>query len=576
MEVPSNRYILRITLVLIAICTGLSAEVEAAVKIISPTENQIIKSRNQSVLFNCTTNSSSSSGRNFQWLKDNNEIHPVGRKDTPLWSSFELKNFSAQAEGNYVCFYGGSHDSVIVRLASRPKAQNIGVRSPVLPTVDDSPQLQCEASGWPKPRIFWMRNNKSISEINQSHEYEVTPLPTQGDSVSSVASELTIIGIQKEDSGIFSCVATNVVGEDKYPISVRVQDGPTRYKTTVKAAKPKYTAEVGEDAFLICVGEQVEDDVLTFLSWELNGKKLNTSNVHYRATNTFYDQKDGATPKVQMNLTIFEVDHSDEGNYSCVVHSDYVERASDSIRLEVKESGIKLWVIVLISVVSSLLVLTLLVFICIMWQRIKRKKKMAKIYQKYNQDTCEKTFEKDVFVSYSSKDFDWIAQHLSPVFDQNGVKYIIHSRDFKPGKAFYDNMADSVYNSRKVILVMSLNYLASGYCKEEMNMALHRCAARDDGSLIVVKIDNMKPSDIPKSLRHKTFIDFTSREEVGTWQNRILEYVRSTENRLLSVTSEDSADATGMSDTIQLILNAFKLKRKKNRKVSKELTEQAC
>jgi len=97
------------------------------------------------------------------------------------------------------------------------------VRSPVLPTVDDSPQLQCEASGWPKPRIFWMRNNKTISEINQNHEYEVTPIPTQGDSVSSVASELTIIGIQKEDSGIFSCVATNVVGEDKYPISVRVQ-----------------------------------------------------------------------------------------------------------------------------------------------------------------------------------------------------------------------------------------------------------------------------------------------------------------------------------------------------------------
>ena len=122
---------------------------------------------------------------------------------------------------------------------------------------------------------------------------------------------------------------------------VHFLDGPTRYKTTVKAAKPKYTAEVGEDAFLICVGEQVEDDVLTFLSWELNGKKLNTSNVHYRATNTFYDQKDGATPKVQMNLTIFDVDHSDEGNYSCVVHSDYVERASDSIILEVKESGKK-------------------------------------------------------------------------------------------------------------------------------------------------------------------------------------------------------------------------------------------
>ena len=122
---------------------------------------------------------------------------------------------------------------------------------------------------------------------------------------------------------------------------VHILDGPIHYKTTVKADKSKYTAEVGEDAFLICVGEQVEDDVFTFLSWELNGKKLNTSNVHYRATNTFYDQKDGATPKVRMNLTIFDIDHADEGNYSCVVHSDLVERASDSIILQVKESGKK-------------------------------------------------------------------------------------------------------------------------------------------------------------------------------------------------------------------------------------------
>ena len=122
---------------------------------------------------------------------------------------------------------------------------------------------------------------------------------------------------------------------------VHISDGPIHYKTTVTAEKPKYTAEVGEDAFLICVGEQVEDDVFTFLSWELNGKKFNTSNAHYRATNTFYDQKDGATPKVRMKLTIFDIDHADEGNYSCVVHSDHVERASDSIILEVKESGKK-------------------------------------------------------------------------------------------------------------------------------------------------------------------------------------------------------------------------------------------
>jgi len=156
------------------------------------------------------------------------------------------------------------------------------------------------------------------------------------------------------------------------------------------------------------------------------------------------------------------------------------------------------------------------------------------------------------------------------VFDENGIDYIIHSRDFVPGKAWLDNMADSVYNSRKVILVMSINYLSSGFCKDEMRMAIHRCLERDDSSLIVVRIDNIKSSDIPKSLRHRTFIDVTSKEETSTWQRRILEYVQSIVSSG-SVTSDESFDDT---DTKSL-LSFFKLKRNKKRNAERELENQA-
>ena len=37
-----------------------------------------------------------------------------------------------------------------------------------------------------------------------------------------------------------------------------------------------------------------------------------------------------------MKLTIFNVDYSDEGNYTCVVYS-FSERFSDSISLQIKE-----------------------------------------------------------------------------------------------------------------------------------------------------------------------------------------------------------------------------------------------
>ena len=159
------------------------------------------------------------------------------------------------------------------------------------------------------------------------------------------------------------------------------------------------------------------------------------------------------------------------------------------------------------------------------------------------------------------------------MFNNNNINYTIHSRDFKPGKAFLDNMADSVYTSRKVILVMSANYLSSGFCKDEMHMALYRSAELDDASLILVKIDNTKIKDIPKSLRHKTFIDFTSREEVATWQNRILESVVSEDGSALSGTRNEHRGGTGSSD--KLIFKVFSLKKKKKKNTPEELTDQA-
>lgn len=192
----------------------------------------------------------------------------------------------------------------------------------------------------------------------------------------------------------------------------------------------------------------------------------------------------------------------------------------------------------------------------------------------FTDDNEDGFFTKDLFISYSGKDYDWVKEHLMPLLDHNQIDYIIHSRDFEPGKAWIENMADSVYNSRKVMLIMSANYLASGFCKDEMYMATHRESARNDASLIVVRIDpNIKTADLPKILRHRTFIDVTSQEEVTTWKGRILEYVRSDSRPVPlprsateSVTSNESMQ---FSET-RTLLSIFKLKKKK--RVQKNLS----
>ena len=77
-------------------------------------------------------------------------------------------------------------------------------------TKDEDAKVGCEARGWPRPKITWLRGNRNISDINQQyHEYKVNPMPRQDDRV--VASELIILSIQKEDSGIYTCKATNAL-----------------------------------------------------------------------------------------------------------------------------------------------------------------------------------------------------------------------------------------------------------------------------------------------------------------------------------------------------------------------------
>ncbi|XP_078360730.1 uncharacterized protein LOC144645125 [Oculina patagonica] len=564
MLLVANRQFSRTALVLIVVCVGLAEAEHAAVKIISPVRNQIFKYGNQSVLFNCTV--TQANGSNFQWFLNNTAINPAGKRDTRYWSSF---NRTAQHEGEYKCRFGESGikpATVKVYLAAKPIATFYDTSSPFSVKVNERTTLKCFATGWPIPSITWFRNGRNVAEINQNNQYDL--------KFKARLSTLGIIATQKKDGGEYICMAKNALGENNATFLVQVEDEPVEPKTTMRAEKPKYTAELGSNATLVCIGDQVKDDPLTFVSWKFNGTRLHNSSGHYVITIDFFTIEQGSTPKVRTNLYILNVRYADSGNYSCIVNSDRVTDEGDTITLEVKAKDkgkrLKTWMIIVISVIAVICFLLLAAVIIVMCWRMMRKKRLLALAQKYDQEDNH-VFDNDLFISYSTKDYEWIQESLLTVLDENRIKYIIHSRDFVPGKAWHDNMADSVYNSRKVILVMSANYLSSGFCKDEMRMAMHRDSARDDSSLIVVRIDDIKSCDIPKPLRHRTFIDVTSKEEIATWQRRILEHVRS-DNRSESMTSDESVN---VSDTRSL-LSRLKLKRtKKNNNVGRELENQA-
>mgnify|MGYP002260060413 FL=1 len=91
-----------------------------------------------------------------------------------------------------------------------------------------------------------------------------------------------------------------------------------------------------------------------------------------------------------------------------------------------------------------------------------------------------------------------------------------------PGVPFVENMAQSVYNSRKTIAVVSKSFLSSNYCNHELNIALHRLVERGDNSVIVIKLDDVEVSDLPIELQFRSYIDFTKATDKKTWEYKLV------------------------------------------------------
>ena len=124
-------------------------------------------------------------------------------------------------------------------------------------------------------------------------------------------------------------------------------------------------------------------------------------------------------------------------------------------------------------------------------------------------DIKDTKIEFDAFIIYSTADEKWVKTTLLPILEEkNALKCCVHYRDFVPGKPFRENMADSVYKSRKTIAVVSRNFFRSKYCHHEMDMALGRLVERGDNSVIVIRLDDVEGRKLPKALKKRSYIDY--------------------------------------------------------------------
>ena len=111
-----------------------------------------------------------------------------------------------------------------------------------------------------------------------------------------------------------------------------------------------------------------------------------------------------------------------------------------------------------------------------------------------NSDT-EKTYEYDVFISYSTDDYQFVTGEMYNQLKEAGLSLCLHQKDFLPGHDIAENIVQAVRNSQITLVVLSPAFLQSKWCIYEFNMArMESIYSRDGENVIYVVM--YKPVDV--------------------------------------------------------------------------------
>ncbi|XP_062589958.1 toll-like receptor 13 [Saccostrea cucullata] len=117
----------------------------------------------------------------------------------------------------------------------------------------------------------------------------------------------------------------------------------------------------------------------------------------------------------------------------------------------------------------------------------------------------------DAFVAYNSKDRVWVISEMIPRLEKReNLKLCLHDRDFEPGKFTVDNITDCIRNSRKILIILSNNFVQNHWCRFEILLA--QSLYEDNALVIVVVLEEILTKNMSNSLhvlmKTTTFIEW--------------------------------------------------------------------
>jgi hypothetical protein len=125
------------------------------------------------------------------------------------------------------------------------------------------------------------------------------------------------------------------------------------------------------------------------------------------------------------------------------------------------------------------------------------------------------TYQYDVFISYSSKDRQWVRGELLKRLDVASLRTFIDFRDFDPGAPSLTEMERGVEQSRHTLVVLSPvvlspNYLASEWTEfENLMVQTLDPAARRRRLIPLLK----ERCELPLRLGMISYVDFTDPDD---------------------------------------------------------------
>jgi len=118
---------------------------------------------------------------------------------------------------------------------------------------------------------------------------------------------------------------------------------------------------------------------------------------------------------------------------------------------------------------------------------------------------------KDFFVSFNSADRSW-GDWISWTLEEAGYQVFYQHWDFRPGENFILEMQRATTESRKVVLVLSDNYLKAEYTRPEWTAFFVDDPTGEQRKLIPLRVAQCQPTGLLKPLIYADLVGLTQDE----------------------------------------------------------------